>query len=130
MKIKSVDRGMMVALKTPLRLVVVAICLAGLGSCTQEQQNNISRSIQNWTGTNGVLDVLSGGSVTHRFIQIDKISTARATGESGSRPYRFGYGILDLNKNYKQDAGEIQTYFEISDYGTNYIFYENPVRNK
>lgn len=25
-------------------------------SCTQEQQNKISRDIQNWTGTNGVLD--------------------------------------------------------------------------
>ena len=28
-----------------------------LAACTQEQQNKISRDIQNWTGTNGVLEV-------------------------------------------------------------------------
>jgi hypothetical protein len=96
-------------------------------SCTQEQQNIISRSIQNWTGTDGVLDVYSGGKLVMRFIEIDKISTAQAThGESISRPYRFGYGVIDTNFNYKKDPGEKKTYFEISDYSTEYVFYENP----
>jgi hypothetical protein len=75
-----------------MRIVPLPL-IAGLalviGSCTQEQQNQISRSIQNWTGTNGV---------------------------------------LDTNQNYKQDEGEKKIYFEVSDYGTNYVFYENPGR--
>ena len=96
-------------------------------SCTQEQQNIISRSIQNWTGTNGVLDIYSGGKLVMRFIEIDKMSTAQSTsGESISRPYRFGYGVIDANFNYEKDPGEKKTYFEISDYSTEYVFYENP----
>ena len=102
----------------------LALCSAG---CTQEIQNKISRSIQNWTGTNGVLDVMSDGKVMYRFIQIDKMSTASATGGGGSsRPYRFGYGVFDQNLNYKKDPEEKKVYFEISDYSTSYVFYENP----
>ncbi len=99
--------------------------LAGI-SCTQEQQNQISRSIQNWTGTNGVLDVINGGKVMYRFIQIDKLTTASATGGEEARSYRFGYGIADLNQNFVQDPGEKKVYFEVSDYSTQYVFYENP----
>ena len=108
---------------------VLALSLLGLvSSCTQEQQNKISRSLQNWTGTNGVLDVFSEGKILYRIIYIDKISTADATsGRSVSRPYRFGFGVLDLNMNYIQDPGEKVTYFEFSDYSTPYLFYENPV---
>jgi len=104
------------------------ICFFSLLSCTQETQNQISRSIQNWTGTNGVLDVVSNGKIMMRFIGIDKISTAHATKDREmERPYRFGYGINDANQNYKQDEGEKRTYFEFSDYSTSYIFYENPL---
>ena len=101
-----------------------------IGSCTQEQQNSISRSIQNWTGTNGVLDVISEGKVMYRVIKIDKITTAKGTGSGMYRPYRFGYGVLDVNQNYVKDPGEHESYFEISDYGTSYFFYENPLRKK
>lgn len=98
-------------------------------SCTQEVQNKISRSIQNWTGTNGVLDVMSEGKVMYRFVEIDKLTTASSTGGGGqARPYRFGYGVFDKNQNYQRDPGEKKVYFEISDYGTSYIFYENPNR--
>lgn len=110
--------------------IVVLVCLSGsslIGGCTQETQNRLSRDIQNWTGTDGVLDVLSGDKLLYRFIDIDKLSTARSTDGSGvSRPYRFGYGVLDKNFNMKKDAGEKKVYFEFSDYSTNYIFYENP----
>jgi len=98
--------------------------------CTQEIQNKISRTIQNWTGTDGVLDILSDGKVMYRFIEIDKLSTAEATSGSESRPYRFGYGIFDTNLNYQRDPGEKKVYFEISDYGTPYIFYANPFIKK
>ena len=92
--------------------------------CTQETQNSLSRSLQNWTGTNGVLDVYAGNKLVHRFIRIDKISTAYGTNDGKPRPYRYGYGYDDVNFNYKVDKGEEKVYFEFSDYSTSYIFYE------
>lgn len=97
-----------------------------LGACTQETQNQIGRSVQNWTGTNGVLEVYAGDKLVRRFIDIDKLSTAYGTSESQARPYRFGYGVLDENLNLAKDQGEKKVYFEISDFGTNYVFYESP----
>lgn len=97
-----------------------------LTACTQEKQNEISRSIQNWTGTNGVLDIYAGEKLVNRFIKIDKLSTAYGTDDTKPRPYRYGYGILDENQNYQADAGEKKVYFEFSDYSTSYVFYENP----
>ena len=97
-----------------------------LSGCTQESQNRLSRSIQNWTGTNGVLDIYAGEKLVLRFIEIDKISTAAATGDGGTaRPYRFGYGVADTNRNFRVDDGEKKVYFEFSDYSTSYVFYEN-----
>ena len=97
-----------------------------LSACTQEQQNKISREVQNWTGTNGVLEVYAGDKVVRRFLKIDKISTALGTDDNKPRPYRYGYGVLDENLNFVADPGEKRVYFEISDYATNYIFFENP----
>jgi hypothetical protein len=95
--------------------------------CTQEWQNTISRSIQNWTGTDGVLDVVSEGKVLYRFLKIDKLSTATATADSTTaRAYRFGYGVFDKNFNFIADPDEKRVYFEVSDYATSYVFYENP----
>jgi hypothetical protein len=105
--------------------VVIAVSLL-LSSCTQEQQNQLSRSVQNWTGTNGVLEFYAGEKLVRRFINIDKISTAMGTDDKTPRSYRYGYGVLDENFNMVADAGEKKVYFEISDYGTNYIFFENP----
>lgn len=110
-----------------MKVIASIIFMLTILGCTQEQQNKISRSIQNWTGTDGVLDVIGGDKVLYRFINIDKISTAAATsGDTVPRPYRYGYGVLDKNKNYVQDQGEIKVYFEISDYSTQYVFYQNP----
>lgn len=107
--------------------LAAAIALSGLTACTQETQNQIGRSIQNWTGTNGVLDVMAGDKVYMRFIQIDKLSTALATNsaKAKARPYRFGYGVHDRNQNFRVDPGEKKVYFEVSDYSTPYVFYEN-----
>lgn len=112
----------------PGRHAAVSACLAVLltSACTQETQNQIGRSVQNWTGTNGVLEIYAGSQVVRRFIHIDKLSTAYGTQESDARPYRFGYGILDENLNGKRDDGEKKVYFEISDYATPYVFFENP----
>jgi hypothetical protein len=97
-----------------------------LQACTQEQQNKIQRDIQNWTGTNGVLEVYAGDKLVRRFVKIDKLSTAMGTDDNRPRPYRFGYGVLDENLNMIADPGEKRVYFEISDYGSNYVFFENP----
>ena len=97
-----------------------------MGGCTQETQNKIGRSIQNWTGTNGVLDIYMGGKLVKRFIKIDKLTTATSTDGKTPRNYRYGYGYLDLNQNFRVDKGEKKLYFEVSNYSTPYIFYENP----
>jgi len=116
-------------IKRKLILVMTMASLLFFSACTQETQNKIGRSIQNWTGTNGVLDIYMGEKLIQRYIKIDKLSTATATDGSGaSRHYRYGYGYLDLNQNYQVDAGEKKLYFEVSNYSTPYIFYDNPGR--
>ncbi|MCM5682018.1 hypothetical protein M8A51_21020 [Schlegelella sp. S2-27] len=97
-----------------------------LGGCTQEQQNQFRRGVQNWTGTNGVLEIYAGDKLVKRFLKIDKMSTAMGTGDGVPRSYRFGYGVLDENLNGLVDDTERRVYFEISDYASSYIFYESP----
>ncbi len=97
-----------------------------LAACTQDTQNKIGRSIQNWTGTNGILEIYSGGKLMKRVMKIDKISTASETGGTAARAYRYGYGKLDVNLNGKIDPGEKKVYFEFSDYSTQYLFYSDP----
>jgi hypothetical protein len=107
-------------------ILVASAATLALASCTQEQQNKIQRDIQNWTGTNGVLEVYAGDKVVRRFLKIDKLSTAMGTDDNKPRPYRFGYGVLDENLNMIADPGEKRVYFEISDYASNYVFFESP----
>lgn len=96
-----------------------------LASCTQEQQNKLGRDIQNWTGTNGVMEIYAGDKLVRRFVKVDKVSTAMGTSDNTPRAYRFGYGVLDENLNFIADPGEKKVYFEVSDFST-YIFFENP----
>jgi hypothetical protein len=96
-----------------------------LAACTQEQQNKISRNIQNWTGTNGVMEVYAGEKLVRRFIKVDKVSTAMGTDDGKPRAYRYGYGVLDENFNFEVDPGEKKVYFEVSDY-SNTVFFESP----
>ncbi|WP_047197831.1 hypothetical protein [Caldimonas brevitalea] len=109
--------------RTTVASLVTLIALAG---CTQEQQNQWRRDIQNWTGTNGVLEVYAGDKLVRRFLKIDKMSTAMGTTDNVPRSYRFGYGVLDENLNGQVDDGEKRVYFEIGDFATNYVFYESP----
>ena len=108
-----------------MKKLLLALLLTVLFGCTQEAQNQLGRSIQNWTGTNGVLEVYAGDKVARRFLKVDKISTALGTGDGAPRAYRYGYGVLDENLNMQVDPGEKKVYFEISDY-TNAVFFENP----
>jgi len=81
---------------TSLAVLVTASTIA-LSACTQESQNKLGRSLQNWTGTDGVLEVYAGSQVVRRFMKIDKLSTATE-----------------------------KVYFEFSDYSTPYVFFEQP----
>ena len=108
----------------PALIFTMAVFL--FSGCTQESQNRLGRAVQNWTGTNGILEIYAGEKLVKRFMKIDKLTTATSTDGSSSRPYRFGYGVLDENLNGAVDAGEKQVYFEFSDYSTSYIFYEAP----
>ncbi len=107
-------------------LLILAGAVLLFTGCTQETQNKIGRAIQNWTGTDGILEVYAGNKLVKRFMKIDKLTTAISTNGSTPRPYRYGYGILDENLNGKIDSGEKRVYFEFSDYSTSYVFYEDP----
>jgi len=113
---------MKIALRS-IALLTTALILVG---CTQESQNKLGRAVQNWTGTDGILEVYAGEKLVKRFMKIDKLTTASGTNSGESRPYRFGYGILDGNLNGAVDSGEQKVYFEFSDYSTSYVFYGNP----
>ena len=106
--------------------ILIAAVAFSLSACTQETQNKFSRAVQNWTGTDGILEIYAGEKLVKRFIEIDKLSTAVSTSGSAPRPYRFGYGVLDANLNMKKDPDESKVYFEFSDYSTSYVFYEKP----
>lgn len=105
-----------------LLLLTAALVLAG---CTQERQNQLRREIQNWTGTDGVMEIFAGNQVIKRFLKVDKLSTALGTDDRAPRSYRFGYGVLDENLNGLVDPGEQRVYFEVGDYNA-YVFFENP----
>jgi len=107
--------------------MIAALLIVG---CTQETQNSLSRSLQNWTGTNGVLDIYAGDKLVHKFIKIDKVSTAYGSNDGKMRPYRYGYGVDDLNFNGLVDPGEKKVYFEFSDYSTSYVFYERNINKE
>jgi len=107
-------------------LLLLGITVLTLTACTQESQNRLGRAINNWTGTDGILEVYAGEKLVKRFVKIDKLTTAISTSGSKERPYRFGYGVLDSNFNGVADSNEKKVYFEFSDYSTSYIFYENP----
>lgn len=106
-------------------LLLMLTCFLFLAACTQEQQNKIGRGIQNWTGTDGVLEVYAGDKLVRRFLKVDKLSTALGTDDGKPREYRFGYGYLDENLNMQVDPNEKKVYFEFSNYST-IVFFENP----
>ena len=108
-----------------LSLLTVLLSSMLLLGCTQEQQNKLGRGIQNWTGTDGVLEIYAGDKLVRRFLKVDKLSTALGTDDGKPRDYRYGYGYLDENLNMQVDPNEKKVYFEISNY-SNIVFFENP----
>lgn len=114
-------------MKQKLILATTLAIFTALTACTQESQNQIGRALNNWTGTNGILEVYAGDTLIKRFMKIDKLTTAQGTSNEKDRPYRYGYGFLDANLNNVIDKDEKkEIYFEFSDYSTSYIFFEDP----
>ncbi|MDH5338499.1 MAG: hypothetical protein OEW22_01875 [Rubrivivax sp.] len=108
-----------------MKAAIALVALALLAACTQERQNQLRREIQNWTGTDGVMEIYAGNQVVKRFLKVDKLSTALGTDDNAPRSYRFGYGVLDENLNGQVDPGEKRVYFEVGDFNA-YVFFENP----
>jgi len=108
-----------------VKAAIALVALALLAACTQERQNQLRREIQNWTGTDGVMEIYAGNQVVKRFLKVDKLSTALGTDDNAPRSYRFGYGVLDENLNGQVDPGEKRVYFEVGDFNA-YVFFENP----
>ena len=113
-------------LNTRMKPLLLLSLMVFLSACTQESQNQIGRSIQNWTGVNGILEIYAGEKLVKRFIHVDKLTTATSTDGNSARPYRYGYGILDENLDGEKSASEKRVYFEFSDYSTSYIFHDSP----
>ena len=107
-------------------IAILATATLALTACTQETQNRIGRAVQNWTGTDGILEVYAGDKLVKRFMKIDKLTTATGTSDGLPRAYRFGYGFMDSDLDGVADPGGKKIYFEFSDYSTSYIFYEDP----
>jgi hypothetical protein len=93
--------------------------------CTQEQRNRFGRDVQNWTGSDGVLEIYAGDKLVRRFLKVEKLSTAMGTDDGRPRDYRYGFGVLDENLDMVPDPTEKKVYFELSSH-TNMVFFENP----
>ncbi|PID34104.1 MAG: hypothetical protein CR976_02045, partial [Thiotrichales bacterium] len=52
--VRKTDMRLKKANNALLAMVVSALALS---ACTQETQNQISRSLNNWTGTDGILEI-------------------------------------------------------------------------
>jgi len=60
---------------TKLYMSLTLLAVLMMSGCTQETQNKLGRAIQNWTGTDGILEVYAGDKLVKRFMHIDKLST-------------------------------------------------------
>jgi len=58
-------------------VILLAASVFWMSGCTQETQNKLGRAMQNWTGTNGVLDIYEGEKLV---MTIRRVSTVTATG--------------------------------------------------
>jgi hypothetical protein len=115
----------MLCMKMRLDSVLALVAVLSVPACTQEQRNRFGRGVQNWTGSDGVLEIYAGDKVVRRFLKVEKLSTALGTDDGRPRDYRYGFGVMDENLNMLPDPTEKRVYFEISNH-TNMVFFENP----
>lgn len=95
---------------------------------SEESQNKIQRQLDATLGfKSGVVEVYATQPAPVRiFLGVTKLTTAESTSEQ-IRNYRYSYGYLDRNKNYKIDPNEKalgRKYFELGQY-SQYLFFDN-----
>jgi len=112
-------------------LVAATLLLAGFFAIryffSPERINQLGRTVGTTFGFDyGVVEYYSMGKLVARFFNVEKLTTASGTYENQTRPYRYGYGFRDLNKNGVLDPDEAslgKAYFEVPVYG-DYIYYD------
>ena len=108
---------------------IFLLLILGVGArflITEEGQNRISRSIQNFIGAKyGKVVVYQNGSPVFSAYNVEKLSTAYGTDDGAPRNYRYGYGHIDLNNDGKLDIKEKEKkrYFEIPNFAT-YVYFD------
>ncbi|NPA16375.1 MAG: hypothetical protein GXO05_01390 [Aquificae bacterium] len=118
-------------------IAVVILVILGIGIFwvyrmlfSPERLNIIGRTIETTIGfENGVVEFYSGGVLVKRFLKVEKLTTATGTYQKQVRPYRFGYGYVDLNLDGKLNKNEKElgkVYFEIPS-PRDYIYYDAKV---
>ncbi|WP_457637252.1 hypothetical protein [Oceanithermus sp.] len=118
--------------KIVIALVIAAIILLG-GFFTiryffsPERLNQLGRTVGTTFGfDHGVVEYYSMGKLVARFFNVEKLTTASGTYEKQTRPYRYGYGYRDINKNDVLDPDEQalgKAYFEVPVYAE-YLYYD------
>ncbi len=53
-----------------MKRLSILLLLILVSACTQESQNQISRSLKNWTGTNSVFDIYMGEKRCKRCVAV------------------------------------------------------------
>ncbi|WP_456384242.1 hypothetical protein [Persephonella sp.] len=118
-------------------IAIVILVVLGIGVFwvyrmlfSPERLNIIGRTIETTIGfENGVVEFYSGGVLVKRFLKVEKLTTATGTYQKQVRPYRFGYGYIDLNLDGKLNKNEKElgkVYFEIPS-PRDYIYYDAKV---
>ncbi len=57
-------------MKPVLTLILASSLVLLVSACTQESQNKLGRAVQNWTGTDGVLEIYAGDKLVKRFMHV------------------------------------------------------------
>jgi len=112
-------------------LIIAAILLGGFFAIryffSPERMNQLGRTVGTTFGFDyGVVEYYSMGHLVARFFNVEKLTTASGTYENQTRPYRYGYGFRDVNKNDVLDPEEValgKAYFEVPVY-SDYIYYD------
>ena len=114
--------------------IIVVVALLTLGGFlairyffSPERLNQLGRTVGTTFGfDHGVVEYYSMGKLVARFFNVQKLTTASGTYQKSTRPYRYGYGYRDVNKNDVLDPEEValgKAYFEIPVY-SDYIYYD------
>jgi len=99
------------AVITTVLLIIIGIGLFWVYRLlfSPERLNILGRTIETTIGfDNGVVEFYSCGKLIKRFLKVEKLTTAKGTNEKQTRPYRFGFGYIDINLDGVLNKDEIK----------------------